>query len=142
MWLLWAFLAAICAAVVVIFTKEGLKDIDSSLAFAIQAVFIIIISWSVVSFQGNLPDLNKIDKKAWIFLICAGIATTLSTLFSFRALKLGQASYVTSVERLSIVFTIIFAVIILKEKLTWQLILGMLLMISGALVIALSGDKN
>lgn len=141
MWIFWALIAAVSAASVIVLTKAGLKNVDSNMAFAIQAIFIIVITWSIIAFKGSFAEIKEIDTKTWIFLISAGIATTLSTLFSYKALSLGPASYVSSVERLSLVFAILLSIIFLKEKITWQLVTGGLMMIGGAIIIALS-DKS
>lgn len=141
MWIIWALLAAISAALVVVLTKAGLKNVDSNLAFAIQAIFIFCITWAVVAFKGNFSELKDIENKAWLLLACAGVATTLSTLFSYRALSNGPASYVTVIERMSLVFAIVLSVIFLKEKLTWQLVVGGLVMIGGAVLIVMSDQK-
>ena len=138
MWVLFALIAAVLAAVVTVMSKAGIKNLDSSVGFAIQSILIIIISWLVVIIQGNLKQLAGIDKKTWLFLIGAGIATALSSLFTFRALKLGEASMVNPLERLSLVFAIIFAAIFLKERITWQVVVGGLLMVAGAVIIAFS----
>jgi transporter family protein len=138
MWILWAVLAAISAALVIVLTKAGLKNVDSSLAFAIQAVLILIITWSVVLYQGNFNEWKTIEKNAWIFLLAAGVCTTLSTLFSYKALSLGKASYVATIERSSLVIAIVLSIIFLKEKLTWQIAVGGAVMIAGAVLIALS----
>lgn len=138
MWVLWAILAAVAAALVTVLTKAGLKDVDSSLAFALQSVLIFCITWSVVAWQGTFSGIKEMDTKTWVLLSLAGVATTLSTLFSFKALSMGQASYVTTIERSSLVIAIILSVLFLKEKITWQLITGALLIISGAVLIALS----
>lgn len=140
MWIVWALLAAISAARVVVLTKAGLKNVDSSLAFAIQSVLILAITWMIVLIQGNFSDWRTIEKNAWVFLIAAGIFTTLSTLFSYKALSSGPASYVVSIERLSLVVAIVLSVIFLKEKLTWQLVVGGLVMVAGAVLIALSDE--
>ncbi len=124
MWIVYALIAAVLAAVVTVLSKAGIKNIDSSVGFAIQSVLIIAISWGVVAAQGNLAQLAKIDKRTWIFLTLAGIATALSSLFTFRALKLGDASAVNPLERISLIFAIIFAAVFLKEKITWQVAAG------------------
>ena len=142
MWIVYALLAAVSAAIVTVFSKAGLKNINSSLAFAIEAVLIIVISWLVVLFQKNTDQLSKLSGKEWAYLIIAGIFTTLSSLFTFRALKLGEASIVNPLERLSLVFAIIFAALFLKEKITWQIAVGALLMTGGALIIAFSGKNG
>jgi transporter family protein len=138
MWVLWAFLAAVSAACVIVLTKAGLKNVDPNVAFAIQAVLILSISWSVIAFQGKFQAFKEIDNKAWTVLILAGIATTLSTIFSFKALSMGQASSVTTIERSSLVFAVVLSIVFLKEKITWQIIAGAVLVLSGALLISLS----
>jgi transporter family protein len=142
MWVLWAVLAAISAALVIVLTKAGLKNVDSSLAFAIQAILIVMITWSVVLYQGNFSDWKEIEKNAWIFLLAAGVFTSLSTLFSYKALSLGPASYVATIERSSLVIAIVLSVIFLKEKLTWQIVVGGAVMIGGALLITLSDNTK
>ncbi|MBC8033044.1 MAG: EamA family transporter [Chitinophagaceae bacterium] len=142
MWVLYALLAAIFAAVVTTLSKAGLKDTESSLAFAIQSILIIIVSWSVVLIQGNAQEISRIDRKTWIYLIIAGIFTSFSSLFTFRALKIGDASVVNPIERTSLVFAIILAAIFLKEKITWQIATGALLIIAGAILIALSKKSS
>jgi transporter family protein len=141
MWVLWAFLAAISAACVIVLTKAGLKEVDPNVAFAIQAVFIFAITWTVIGFQGKVPELRQLDNKTWMLLVGAGIATTLSTIFSFKALSLGQATGVTTIERSSLVFAIILSIIFLKEKITWQLVVGAILVLSGAMLISLSKSE-
>ncbi|MGI4728412.1 MAG: EamA family transporter [Janthinobacterium lividum] len=136
MWVIFALLAAVTAGAVVVLTKAGLKDMDSSLAFAVQSVLILLVSWLVILFQGNFKDVAKIDGRVWLFLIAAGVLTAVSSLLSYRALKLGEASFVTAIERLSLVFSVILAVWFLKDKLTWQSVFGIVLMMGGALLIA------
>ena len=138
MWILFAILAAISSAVVVVLSKAGMKDLDPSLTFAIQAILIIILSWSVVFIQGKHTGIVKIEGRTWVYLIVAGIFTTLSSLLSFRALKLGNAASVSPLTSLSLVFAIVFAALFLKEKITWQLVLGATLMAAGAIIIAVA----
>lgn len=138
MWIVFALLAALTSAIVVILSKAGVKNLDSSMAFAIQAVMILIVSWSVVLIQGKQGGIANIDTRTWIFLGVAGIITGVSSLLSFRALKLGDASSVSPIERLSLVFAIIFAAIFLKERITWQVIAGAALMAAGAIIIAIA----
>ena len=136
MWIVFALLAALCAAMVTILSKAGIKKVDPSLAFAVQSVLIIIVSWVAVFVQKASHEVKQIDGRTWIYLIAAGILTSFSSLFTFQALKLGNASQVSPLERISLVFTIVFAGFFLKEKITWQIIIGALLMIAGAVVIA------
>lgn len=118
MWIIWAICAAVLAALVIVLTKAGLKNVDSSVAFAIQAVIIIAITWSVVFYQGNFSEWKGIDQKAWSFLLSSGVFTTLSTLFSYKALSLGPATYVTTIERTSLVVAFVLSIVFLKEKVT------------------------
>lgn len=138
MWIVFALLAALCAAIVTTLSKAGLKNVDSSLAFAVQAVLIILVSWAVVLFQGNAQEVKAIDGRTWVYLIVAGVFTTLSSLFTFRALKLGDASQVNPLERVSMVFAVLFAALFLKEKITWQIVAGVVLMTAGAVLIGLA----
>jgi transporter family protein len=138
MWILFALLAAFSAAVVTVLSKAGIKNLDPSLAFAVQAIMIVIVAWAVIVFQGNAGELKKVDSKTWIYLITAGVITTASSLLTFRALKLGDASRVNPLERLSLVFAIVMAGFFLKEKITLQIIIGAVLMAAGAIVIAMA----
>jgi len=142
MWIVFALLAAVSSAVVVTLSKAAIKDVDSSLVFAVQSILILIVSWSVVTWQGNLPDVLQIERRTWLFLVLAGIITCVSSLLSFYALKLGDASRVSPLERLSLVFAILFAVLFLKERINWQVILGAVLMAVGAIVIAMASHSS
>ncbi|RYG40304.1 MAG: EamA family transporter [Chitinophagaceae bacterium] len=142
MWIVFSLLAACSAAISIVLSKAGLRKVDPSLAFAIQAILILSISWGVVLFQKKSGDLGKIDQHSWIYLVSAGIVTCLSSLFQFNALKLGDASLVSSIERLSLVFAIILSVVFLKEQLNWKLIVGACLMLGGALMITLSRGEH
>lgn len=142
MWIIFSLLAALSAACAIVLSKAGLKKVDPNLAFAIQAILILTISWGVVLFQKKTFEVGKIEQTSWIYLICAGIITCLSSLFQFNALKLGDAAMVSSIERLSLVFAIVLAVVFLKEQLNWKIILGAVLMIGGAVLITLSRETK
>lgn len=136
MWIVFALLAALSAACVVVLSKAGIKDVDSSVAFAIQSILIIIVAWSVVAWQGNLAEVARIERKSLIFLIIAGVLTCLSSLFSFRALKLGNAGQVSPITNLSFLLALIFGILFLKEKINWVVIAGAVLMTLGGILIA------
>ncbi len=138
MWIVFSLAAAFAAAVYTTLSKAGLKDVESSVGFAIQTVLILCISWGVVWWQGNIGEVAKIERGAWGYLLAAGVVTSLSSLLLFRALKLGDAGRVSSLDRVSLVFAIIFAVVFLKEKVNWQVISGAVLMAGGALLIAMA----
>ncbi|RSK44377.1 EamA family transporter [Hymenobacter perfusus] len=140
MWVVFSLLAALSAAVVVTLSKVGVKNVESSVAFAIQSVLIVTVAWSVVAWQGHLGQVQQIEGRTWLFLIAAGIITCASSLFSFQALKLGQASRTASFDKISLVFSILLAFFFLKEKITWQVILGATMMAGGALLIAFTKE--
>lgn len=136
MWIVFALLAAAVSAAVVTLSKAGIKNVPPSLAFAVQAVLIIIVSWGAAVWEGLLPEISKIDRRSWVFLVTAGILTATSSLLSFRALSLGDASRVSPLTNVALVFSVTLAAIFLKEKLTWQVLLGAGFMVVGVLLIA------
>lgn len=136
MWIFFALLAALVSAVVVTLSKAGLRNVPPSLAFAIQSVLILIVAWSTVIWQKLLPELSRMERRSWLFLVAAGVLTAASSLLSFKALSLSNASRVSPLTNVALVFSVTLAAIFLKEKLTWQVILGAAMMGSGALVIA------
>lgn len=137
-WYLAAFLSAIFAALTSIFAKIGIKNVDSNLATAIRTTVILLFTWGIVFFQKTATSIPQIEKTSWIFLILSAIATGLSWLFYFYALKIGEANKVVPIDKLSLVLTIIFASLILREKITLLTIFGAFLMTLGAVMIALA----
>ena len=119
-WYVAAFLSAIFAALTTILAKIGIKNINSNLATAIRTSVILIFTWGIAIAQGALSTLPNISKTSYLFLILSGIATGLSWLFYFRALQIGEATKVVPIDKLSLVITIVFAALFLKEKLTLQ----------------------
>jgi len=137
-WLGYAILSAVFAAATAILAKIGIKDINSNLATAIRTVVILLFAWGIVFAQGTYKQLGAISQFTLLFLVLSGIATGLSWLFYFRALQLGNASQVAPIDKLSLVFTIILAILFLKEKMSLQVILGATLMTAGSILIALA----
>lgn len=131
-----AFLSAVFAAATSILAKIGIKNVDSNLATAIRTTVILFFTWGIAYFQGSISKLGQIDSKAYLFLVLSGLATGLSWLFYFYALKVGEASKVVPIDKLSLVLTIILAGLILHEKINLQVILGSILMTVGAIIIA------
>lgn len=139
MGILFALLAAVFAALAVTLTKAGLENFSPYLAFAIQAVLILVISWGIALAQGGVQEsVAGLSRKGWMFLLSAGICTTLSTAFSYRALHTDDTTLVVPIERLSLVLATVLAILFLKEKLTWQVIVGVVLMTGGAILIGFS----
>ncbi|OGV97203.1 hypothetical protein A2W24_04225 [Microgenomates group bacterium RBG_16_45_19] len=137
-WMIYALLSAIAAAATAILAKIGVKNVDSNLATAIRTVVIVIFAWGIVLIRGQAGGLRSLDRTSVIFLILSGIATGVSWLFYFRALQLGPASKVAPIDKLSLVFTIILASLILKEKTGPLVWLGAGLMTAGSVMIALT----
>ncbi|HTE20992.1 MAG TPA: EamA family transporter [Armatimonadota bacterium] len=136
MWVFLSLLSALAAGVTPTLTKAGMKDVDSNLATAIQAVVIVTLTWGLVAAQGNMGKVMELDRRSLIYLGISGVVTTLAYLFYFGALKMGDASRVAPIDRLSLVFAILIAVLFLKEKINAQVIVGAALMTVGAVVIA------
>jgi len=138
-WLIYAFLSAFFAALVAIFGKIGLKNIDSNVATTIRALIMAAFLIVVILFQGKLNQINEIfsNSKALTFVVLSGIAGAISWLFYFLALKRGTICQVTPIDRLSIVFAIIIALIFLGEKVTLFQSIGIVIAIAGTLMIAL-----
>lgn len=137
-WIIYSTLSALMAALVAIFGKLGLKNIDTTLATTIRsmvmAVFLIVTSiclkkWSNFSFE-------SIVLKDWMLIILAGIAGALSWLFYFFALKNGDATKVVTIDRMSLVFVAIFAFMFLGEVLSWQQFVGIVFMVGGAILVS------
>jgi len=139
MYILFALLSAITASLVAIFGKLGLKNVDPTLATTIRSLimasFLIIFSLFLKKF--NDFSLNVFTFKDWILIILAGISGALSWLFYFWALKFGPASHVAVLDRLSLVFVILFSALILKEAFNLKVFLGMILIVLGAILIVL-----
>jgi transporter family protein len=138
-WLLFSILSALMAALVAIFGKLGLKNIDSTLATTIRsmlmAVFLISISISLKKF--NNFSFDSIIFKDWILIGLSGIAGALSLLFYFFALKCGDATKVVVVDRMSLIFVAIFAFVFLGESLRWQQLTGIVMMVGGAILVSI-----
>ena len=134
-WLVFALLSAFFGALTAILAKIGIKNVDSNLATAIRTVVILFFAWGIVMFQGAFKQLASISRYSLIFLILSGIATGLSWLFYFKALQMGKASQVSPIDKLSLVLTIMLAAFILKEKITFSIALGAILMSVGAILI-------
>ena len=134
-WMFYAFLSAVFAALTTILGKIGIEAIDSNLGTAIRTVFVLVMAWVIVLARGKQKGISSISKKGWVFLILSGVATGLSWLCYYRALQTGDASLVAPIDKLSIVFTVAFSGLVLKERLTWKSALGLALIVAGTLLL-------
>ena len=134
-WQTWALLSAFFAGLTAVLAKVGIKDMDSNLATAIRTAVVLVFAWALVLCRG-LPSLGEIPGKTWLFLVLSGLATGASWLCYFSALKLGDASRVAPVDKLSVIVAMALAVIFLHERLAWQHWLAGLLIVSGTVILA------
>lgn len=135
MWKIYAILSAFFAALTAILCKLGVKNIDSNIAMGIRTVIILFLIWGIIAASNSFGYLKSISVKNFLFLIASGITTGLSWLFYFKAIQLGDISKVAPIDKLSLVLTIILGVVILKETLTFPVIVGGMLIIIGVLVL-------
>jgi len=136
-WAGYAILSAFFGALVAIFGKIGVRDVDSNLAVALRTVVIIFFAWGIVLVQGNARDVLRISRYSYLFLFLSAIATGLSWLFYYKALKLGEASRVAPIDKLSVALAVGMAFVFLGEKPTLGNVLGAVLITVGVLVAAL-----
>ncbi|MEC0174156.1 EamA family transporter [Paenibacillus favisporus] len=137
-WLIYALLSAAAAALVSIFGKIGLQNIDSNAATAIRAVIMALFLLGVIAIQGKFGQLGSIlaQKKALSFIVLSGVAGATSWLFYFLALKYGKVSQVGPIDKLSVVIAVILAFLFLGEKISWLNSAGVVLIAIGALLVA------
>jgi len=135
-WIVAALFSAVFAALTAILAKIGIEGVSSNLATAIRTLFVLVFAWLVVLFQGRLGELGNLSGRTWWFLFLSGLATAVSWLFYFYALKIGAASKVGPIDKLSLVFTVVLAAIFLGESLTTRIVIGTVLMGLGAILIA------
>ena len=136
-WQLWAVLSAIFAALTAIFAKVGVANINSDLATFIRTCVILLTLALIVYATGQFENPTSISPRTYLFLVLSGLATGASWLCYFRALKLGNASQVAPVDKLSVVLVAIFGALLLGEKLTMLNWLGVALITLGAVLVAL-----
>ena len=139
-WLIFAILSAVFAALVAIFGKVGLENVDSHTATAIRAIVMAVFLIAIVLIEGKVHDFKTIliNNKAIFYIILSGIAGALSWLFYFVALQGAKVSQIVPIDRLSVVFALFLAFIFLGEKITWQSGIGAVLVVIGGIIIALS----
>ncbi|WP_324270651.1 EamA family transporter [Fusobacterium polymorphum] len=137
MWVIFAILSAVFAALTSILAKIGIEGVNSNLATAVRTVVIVFMAWLMVFITGNQNGIIDISKKSWLFLILSGLATGASWLCYYKALQLGEASKVVPIDKLSIVITIILAFVFLGEQITLKSLIGCTLIVAGTFVMIL-----
>ncbi|MEG1523437.1 MAG: EamA family transporter [Clostridia bacterium] len=132
-WIVFAMLSAVFAAMTSILGKIGIAGIDSNLGTAIRTIVVLIMAWGMVLVTKKQSYVKKIDRRSLLFICLSGVTTGLSWLCYYRALQDGQASIVVPIDKLSIVVTVLFSYVVLKEKLNKKGFLGLALIVIGTL---------
>lgn len=137
MWLVFALLSAVFAALTSIFAKVGIDKVDSTLATAIRTVVVVGMSWLMVFVTNTQSGISNISKKSWIFLILSGLATGASWLCYYKAIQIGDVSKVVPVDKLSVVITLVLAFVFLHEEFSAKSVIGCILIAVGTLLMVL-----
>jgi len=137
-WIGWALLSAVFAAATALLAKVGVAHVDSNLATALRTSVVVVFAWAIAIGLGKHGEMRALDRRTCFFLALSGVATGLSWLCYFRALQLGPASRVAPLDKLSVPLVIVFAWLLLGEKLTWGAVAGGLLITAGAIVMVLA----
>ncbi len=137
MWLVFALLSAVFAALTSILAKVGIEGVNSNLATAIRTIVVLGMAWLMVFITNTQNGISQISRKSWLFLILSGLATGASWLCYYRALQIGEASKVVPVDKLSVVITLVFAFIFLHEQFTVKSAVGAVLITAGTLIMVL-----
>lgn len=137
MWLVFAILSAVFAALTSILAKVGIDGVNSNLATAIRTVVVVAMSWGMVFITHAQSGLTEISKKSWLFLILSGLATGASWLCYYKAIQIGDVSKVVPIDKLSVVITLVLAFAFLHEELNAKSIIGCVLIGAGTLLMVL-----
>ena len=137
MWLFFAILSAVFAALTSILAKVGIEGVNSNLATAIRTVVVVFMSWGMVFLTHAQTGLASISKRSWIFLILSGLATGASWLCYYRALQTGEASKVVPIDKMSVVITLVLAFLFLHEEFSVKSLVGCILIAVGTLLMVL-----
>lgn len=137
MWLVLALGSSVFAALTSVLAKIGIEGVNSNLATAIRTFVVLLMSWGMVFVTNAQGGIGDISKRSWFFLILSGLSTGASWLCYYKALQLGQASKVVPIDKLSIVFTMILAALVLHEQFTPKAIFGCILIAAGTLLMVI-----
>jgi transporter family protein len=137
MWLFFAILSSVFAALTTLLAKAGIEGVNSHLATAIRTMVVVVMAWGMVFLTNAQKGIGQISQKSWLFLILSGVATGISWLCYYRALQLGDVSRVAPVDKLSVVITVLLAVVFLHEQFTLKSLLGCGLIAAGTLMMVL-----
>jgi len=136
-WQFWALLSAVFAALTAIFAKVGVEEVNSDFATFFRTAVILVILGGILYLTNQFQSLRAISAKSYLFLTLSGLATGASWVCYFRALKIGKASQVAPIDKLSVVMVAIFGALFLSEKLSVGNWVGVGLIAAGALLVAM-----
>ncbi len=137
MWLLFAILSSVFAAMTSVLAKVGIEGVNSNLATAIRTVVVLLMAWGMVFLTNTQKGIGQISQKSWLFLILSGLATGASWLCYYKALQMSEASKVVPIDKMSVVLTLIMAFLFLHEQITPKSIAGCILIGAGTLLMVL-----
>ena len=134
MWLIFAILSSVFAALTSILAKIGIDGVNSNLATAIRTAVVLALSWLMVFVTGVQSGISEINKRNWMFLILSGLATGASWLCYYKALQIGEVSKVIPIDKMSVVLTLILAFIFLHEQFTAKTLVGIIFLTTGTIL--------
>lgn len=137
MWILFAVLSSVFAALTSILAKIGVDGVNSNLATALRTVVVLVMSWVMVFVTNSQGGITQVSNKSWLFLILSGLATGASWLCYYKAIQLGDVSRVVPIDKMSVVITIVLAAAFLGEKLTYKSVIGSIFITVGTLLMIL-----
>ncbi len=137
MWLIFALLSSLFAALTSVLAKAGIEGINSNLATAIRTMVVVFMAWGMVFITNAQGGMAAISRKSWIFLILSGLATGASWLCYYRALQLGEVSKVVPIDKFSTVITVLLAFIFLHEQISVKTVIGLILITAGTFIMIL-----
>lgn len=136
-WMLYAVGSAIFAALTSVLAKTGIEGVESNLATAIRTGVVLIMAWAIVFARGKQSGLKTLDRRELLFIVLSGFATCASWLCYYYAIQNGVLSVVVPIDKMSILFTVIFSYFVFKEKLSKKAFIGLMLMLAGTLIMAI-----
>lgn len=139
MWIGAAVLSAFFAGITAVLAKCGIRKTDSDVATALRTVVVLIFSWVMVFLVGSQKTIGEISGKSLVFLVLSGLATSASWLCYYYAIQNGTVSVVVPIDKMSILVTVVFSYLFLKEKISKKAAAGLVLMLAGTLLMAMIG---
>lgn len=137
MWFVFALLSAVFAALTSVLAKVGIEGVNSNIATALRTCVVLAMAWLMVFITHAQSGIGSIGRKSWVFLILSGLATGASWLCYYKAIQMGSVSKVAPIDKLSVVITLILAVIFLHEDFTVKSAVGAALITAGTVLMVL-----